>query len=75
MEDDLKRCRRFKWIMKQQEIFINPKEDQGGKQINTVGPILKNKMYEVAHILEHFILADTLGPGGLRFPLNHREIF
>ena len=64
MEDDLKRCRRFKWIMRQQEMFIDSTKNGEQKQVSIVGPILKNKTYEVAHILGHFILADTVGPGG-----------
>ena len=45
-------------------MFIDSTKNGEQKQVSIVGPILKNKTYEVAHILGHFILADTVGPGG-----------
>lgn len=64
MDDDLKRCQRIKWLMTQQEIFFQPK--LGGRPRRTAleGREMKGSIFEVADIMENFILVDTCGQRG-----------
>lgn len=73
MEDDLKRCRRIKWLMFQQDLFFTSRLGGKPRRATLQGCEVKGNIYVVADIGENFVLADTCGHGGTYLALGVYE--